>query len=71
MKLYILQRQASYDELRGVVVRAESSRQARRLASSYRGDEGEDVWMDKNQTTCRQVKNDGKPEVILCDFYEA
>jgi hypothetical protein len=74
MPLYILNRpepECSYDELREVVVRAKNEKEARTLASAYRGDEGKEVWLDGKQSTCEKLQVRGKSVVICADFYEA
>jgi hypothetical protein len=74
MPLYILSRpepERSYAELREVVVRAKDEGEARLLASAFRGDEGEAVWLDEKQSTCEKVPTRGKSVVICADYYEA
>jgi len=72
MPLYFLSRpDCSYDELRQVVVRAKNEKEARVLASAYRGDEGEEVWLDERQSICEKLQVRGKSRVICVDFYEA
>jgi hypothetical protein len=74
MPLYILNRpepECSYDELREIVVRAKNEKEARTLASAYRGDEGKEVWLDGKQSTCEKLQVRGKSVVICADFYEA
>ena len=73
MKLYVLRRldPARYDEAREMVVRARSSSVARKIASEYRGDEGEDAWLNPEDSSCRELKADGPEEKIVCDFFEA
>lgn len=72
MPLYILNRpDCSYDELREVVVRAKDEKEARLLASAYKGDEGTEVWLDEKQSTCKKLQVRGKSGVVCVDFYEA
>jgi hypothetical protein len=64
----------------GVLVRAESEAEARRLAQTKAGNEGqgiysrlglpeddmaEDVWLKEGWTTCDELTPDGEPGVIL------
>jgi hypothetical protein len=72
MPLYILNRpECSYDELREIVVRAKNEKEARFLAATRRGDEGESAWLDEKQSTCEKLQVRGKSVVICADFYEA
>lgn len=74
MPLYILNRpepECSYDELREVVVRAKNEKEARFLAATRRGDEGESAWLDEKQSTCEKLQARGKSQVICVDFREA
>lgn len=72
MKLYILEATKSwepwYDTVDKIVVRASTSKQARKLAASVCGDEGADVWTEPKRTSCKQLTNKGPAEVILRDF---
>jgi hypothetical protein len=71
MKLYLLERLLSgnYDECQGFVVRASSSKAARKLVGNKdRGDEGKETWLDPKLSTCVEIKTDGEAEIILCDF---
>ena len=71
MKLYVLRRldPARPGECRAFVVRAENSKKARNLASLYRGGEGSGVWVDPNETSCKQLKADGVEEMIVQDYF--
>ena len=72
MPLYFLSRdKGSYDELHAVVVRAKSEKEARVLASTYRGDEGFETWLDEKRSTCEKLQVRGKNQVICADFHEA
>ena len=75
MKLWILRPvkewQPWYDSTFGVVVRAGNAKKARKLATSAAGDEGKEVWLDKEKTTCKEIKEDGKEEVIIVDYHSA
>jgi hypothetical protein len=71
-----------YDKTFGVVVRAETEAEARRLAQTQAGFEGQgvyrlfgadedesasDVWLDHAWTTCEEAGSDGESGVILVD----
>ena len=55
--IYHLQRpgRCSLDEVWEFVIVAPSERVARRLASTVPGDEGGDVWTDKEQSSCATI----------------
>jgi len=73
MKLYLVKRKddCGYDECCAVVVRAQNAREARVLASACNGDEGKATWLRPKFSTCRQISQEGKAEVILYDFHNA
>jgi len=55
-----------HDEAYGYVVRAASSRTARRLAAEcYGGDEPEDVWLNPDRSTCTRITANGQVKVLL------
>ena len=60
-----------YDKSFHHVVRARNELEARRLAKEEAGDEGEDVWLDKNKTWCEVLSPDGDVEHIVVDFRAA
>jgi hypothetical protein len=60
-----------YDCMFAIVVRAGSEDEARRLAVTEAGSEGEDVWTDPSKTVCERVWPDGGSEVICRDFARA
>ena len=57
------------DEALAMVVRAESSKQARILASKLCGDEGASVWLSASESSCTLVTN-GRGTVLVRDFWE-
>lgn len=57
-----------YDIAQGFVVRAGSPKEARKLASAEAGDEGADVWLSAERSSCKVLKQDGRQGVILRDF---
>ena len=60
-----------YDKCFGVVVRAPDEEAARALASNENGDEGEEVWLNENKTSCIELTGDGPAEVVITDFAAA
>jgi hypothetical protein len=86
-RLEVLEREAHpwtppWDKTMGVLVRAETEADARRLAQTKAGHEGqgiykdwgasddeiaENVWLDEAWTTCDELTVSGEPSVILVD----
>lgn len=69
--LYILKLRPSneaYDCAYGFVVRTKTPNHARKLASSMAGCEGQNSWLSSKFSSCRILKSEGSPEVILRDF---
>lgn len=64
-----------YDKAFGFVIRAESEEKARKIADENAGDEngsGEmHPWMNKKLSTCTELKNEGKQELVLRDYSAA
>jgi hypothetical protein len=76
MKLYYLKRECEYDEPCAYVIRAQSPKHARKIASEdyteYGWDKEQAVdWLNPSLTTCKVLKTEGKPGIIIQDFYEA
>ncbi len=75
MNLYLLRRIehpgcSYYDCNDGAVIRAESKEKARHLAFSVlRGDEGPEVWLYPQTSTCDEISTDGPECVVLIDFH--
>ena len=75
MKLYILRplnkdvREFNpwYDKNFGYVIRAKNKKSARKLAEINAGDEGEDVWLDNEKTSCEILESEGTTELIMID----
>ena len=69
MKLYILKHtgKIGYDEYTLKIVRAKNAKKARDEASIIYADEG-DIWRDTKLVSCKQLKIDGKPGIIMSDF---
>ena len=60
-----------YDKMFGVVVRAPTREEARRLASKEAGDEGAAAWTDSSESTCEELAPEGPEGVIIKDFAAA
>ena len=70
MKLWILRATENQDEdnpfgdwmdvVRGLVVRAETAADARRLASKKRGFERPEAWLNARYTSCVELTYDGQ-----------
>ena len=73
MNLYLLTRKddVGWDENEAFVIRAKSSRSARKIASEVNnGGENNNIWLDGTKTDCKVVRhNSSKEEIILCSFY--
>jgi hypothetical protein len=71
MKLFLLERigDYNYDENVGFVIRATSHGSAREIASNKScGDEPQETWIDHEKSSCKEIKQFGKPGIILADF---
>jgi hypothetical protein len=72
MKLWLLeQRNFDYDEMAGIVIRANHESEARHEASKHAGSEGWGVWCDPAHTTCERLTEEGSLGFILRDFRTA
>lgn len=78
MKLYLLKAKEGdelwepwYDKSFGHVVRAKNEKQARKIASVKRGDEGVDAWLNPEHSTCEILSPRGEEELIITDFHAA
>jgi len=65
-----------YDKVFGFIIRANSSQEARELAQKKPGSEcgayyRKKVWLDPAITTCKELKQTGKTELIMYDFRAA
>jgi hypothetical protein len=74
MRLWLLkrirgERDLIYDCNDGFVIRAESSTDARLIASQQFGDEGPNVWLSNDTSRCEELLQSGEPGVILIDFH--
>ena len=67
MKLFLLERPNATirDERCRILVRSTSVKAARKLAAITAGDEKSTVWLSTETSTCKEVKTEGKPEIIL------
>lgn len=75
MNLYILRPienwKSWYDKCFGVILQAETEEAARKLASECNGDEGPDVWLNPDKTSCNILTAGDKEKVIMIDFAAA
>ena len=66
-----------YDKAFGFVVRAETEKEARRMANEEGGAEkveashDEDPWINPRLSTCVELTADGEPGVVILDFASA
>jgi hypothetical protein len=60
-----------YDKCFGVVVRAETSGDAREIAADGCSDEGRDAWLLAENSTCRELTADGGQGVVIEDVWTA
>ena len=69
MKLWLLDlgNKWDYDWVHGFVIRAETEAQARKLAASWAGDEGEAAWLRPENSTCEELLVQGDAEMLLRD----
>jgi hypothetical protein len=71
MKLYYLSRLngcTNYEQYDSFVVRAENENKARIIASQRAGCEGPAAWTDTEETSCEELRRDGRERVILGSF---
>lgn len=73
MKLWHLKRRKdsrmTYDEAISFVIRATTEKDARLLAATRCGDEGERFWLDGRRSRCEELTADGGSEMICRDFH--
>ena len=70
-KLYQVSRNDTvlYDEVIEIVVYAKNGYCARAAAAEQCGDEGSDVWMDSNKSTCKQLTEKSlTPKTVVRSF---
>jgi hypothetical protein len=70
MQLYLVERIGStgYDEAAGFVIRADTPKDARKMAANEAGDEGPHTWMDTRYSTCKVLTGEGPAGIVLTDF---
>lgn len=68
--LYILKRDADHNEYNAMLIRAKSVKQARMIANSNCGDEGE-IWCDEGKVSCKVVERKGNPEIVIESYNSA
>lgn len=60
-----------YDMTSALVIRAKDEDEARRIASHHSGDEGPDVWLHADTSSCEVLKHHGEIGVVCIDFNAA
>ena len=71
MKLWLLRPKKNipfFDVVEGFVIRAETERNARKMASKACGDEGPGLWKLKTLSTCVELTSNGPEEIIVRNF---
>lgn len=70
MKLYLITRKGcvTYDEYDAKIIRATSSKAARKLAALEVGGEGKSVWLQISGSKCQILRENGPQEMILGSF---
>jgi len=71
IKLWLLhskEESDAYDVVNGVVVRAATELQARKIAAFAHGDEGGDVWLKHRKSTCIELLAGGDAGIVLCNY---
>ena len=67
MKLWLIERDwklVDYDETIGLVIRAETEEQVRRLARRRSWDHSKD-WLDPKRAKCQEITTDGPVRTLL------
>jgi len=74
MWLYLLKRKGEmlpvYDAMSSLVVRANGAMRARIMAAAVAKDEGPEVWIDPECSTCKRLTQKGKEAYICIDVRE-
>jgi hypothetical protein len=60
-----------YDKIFGLVIRAKTKKQARKMASLQAGYETADAWLNPAHSTCKKLNTAGKDEIVICDYHSA
>jgi hypothetical protein len=60
-----------YDKCFGMVIRAESEKLARSLASRHCGAEGSEPWQNPTQSSCEIIDREGPEVVLISDIASA
>lgn len=71
MKFFYLERidKTRYDENNAAIVRAKSHKSVRQIMRNRPyGDENRDVWVNPKHSKCKEIKPEGKPQIVLIDF---
>lgn len=57
-----------YNKCFGFVIRAETEKDARKIAAEDCRNEGESAWMDVRYSTCKELLPNGEAGIIIEDF---
>ncbi len=60
-----------YDKCFGQIIRARNAKEARQIATSNCGDEGEKAWLNTSLTMCKKLSIKGKSGLVMRDFHSA
>jgi len=60
-----------YDKCFGMVVRARTELEARSIAAKNAGDERMIAWLNKENSTCVELTQKGKAELVIQDIHAA
>jgi hypothetical protein len=58
-----------YDCVFGFIIQATMPSRARLIAADYCGDEGREVWLDPQTTSCKKLKATRTPGIVMRDFH--
>lgn len=58
------------NKMNAIVVRAETPKKTRMLASKYCGNEGPELWLDPKQSKCTRLQEHGPATIIIRDVRE-
>ena len=69
MGLFLLKKKkpGPYDSFDAFLIRAKDPQKARNIANNIHADEGP-IWEDPKLSSCRIVKEEGGPKIIISSF---
>lgn len=69
MRCYLLtvldSSQVPHDGISAMVVRAVSPKRARAFAAAHCLEEGSDVWLDQDKSSCKYLRHAGREEEVI------